>query len=151
MPPGCSRPSPICSPTPPNTRRAAEHVTLHAEPIDGQVIINVRDTGVGIPSEELDKVFDLFVQSDHTLHRSDGGMGIGLTLVRSIVEMHNGRVAAHSDGPGCGSQFELEFPRLKGTQGGAKDRSRRMPARPLRLCEGEAASSSSKTRTMHAI
>jgi two-component system, chemotaxis family, CheB/CheR fusion protein len=88
-------------------------ISLEAFAEDGEVVFRVRDTGVGIPSDKLEAVFDLFVQSDHTLDRSDGGMGIGLTLVRSIVEMHNGRVVARSEGPGLGSEFELRLPRIE--------------------------------------
>lgn len=76
-----------------------------------QVVLRVRDTGEGIPKNMLKSIFDLFVQAGGTLDRSDGGMGVGLTLVRSLVEMHNGSVAAHSDGPGKGSQFVVRLPR----------------------------------------
>lgn len=92
-------------------------VSLHARPDNGEVLFTVRDTGVGLPPDKLESIFDLFVQSDHTLHRSDGGMGIGLTLVRSIVEMHSGRVTAHSKGPGQGSTFEIRLPRLESPLG----------------------------------
>ena len=64
--------------------------------------IRVRDDGAGIPSEVLDSIFDLFVQSSRTLDRSAGGLGVGLTLVRSLVAMHGGTVTAHSDGVGQG-------------------------------------------------
>lgn len=86
-------------------------VWLRAWTENGEIILSLRDSGVGIPADKLDTIFDLFVQSDDTLHRSDGGMGIGLTLVRSIIEMHNGQVTAHSDGPGRGSTFEVRLPR----------------------------------------
>ncbi len=86
-------------------------VSLEAKADQGEIVILVKDSGVGIPSDDLESIFDLFVQSDHTLDRSNGGMGIGLTLVRSIVEMHNGRVAVKSDGVGKGSSFEIRLPR----------------------------------------
>lgn len=92
---------------------AGGNVTLRAEANDQQVIFTVKDSGVGIPASELDSIFDLFVQSNLTLHRSDGGMGIGLTLVRSIIEMHSGKVSVQSDGPGEGSIFTICLPRLK--------------------------------------
>lgn len=76
-------------------------------------IINVRDTGIGIPSNMLSAVFELFTQVNRTLDRSQGGLGIGLTLVRQLVEMHGGTVAAHSDGPGCGSEFTVTLPTLQ--------------------------------------
>jgi CheY-like chemotaxis protein len=70
-----------------------------------EVVITVRDNGIGISPELLPHIFDMFTQADQTLSRSRGGLGIGLTLVRSLVEMHHGRVWAHSDGPGQGSEF----------------------------------------------
>jgi two-component system CheB/CheR fusion protein len=77
---------------------------------DGEAVIRVRDTGVGMTPEMLTRAFDLFVQSDQTLDRSDGGMGVGLTLVRAIVELHGGRVTAYSAGPGQGSEFVVRLP-----------------------------------------
>src|SRR5262249_55972409 len=68
------------------------------------------DTGIGIPSEMLRGVFDLFVQVDHSLERAQGGLGIGLTLVRRLVEMHGGTVDAFSAGSGRGSQFTVRLP-----------------------------------------
>ena len=73
-------------------------------------IIRVRDTGMGIPASMLGKVFDMFTQMDRTLDRADGGLGIGLTLVRRLVEMHDGTVQALSDGPGMGSEFIVRLP-----------------------------------------
>jgi two-component system CheB/CheR fusion protein len=90
-------------------------VGLDVFPEDGHVVLRVSDTGAGISPENLDSIFELFVQCDQTLSRSRGGMGVGLTLVRSIVEQHAGRVTAHSDGPGQGSRFEIRLPRLKET------------------------------------
>ena len=75
-------------------------------------VIRVRDTGVGIPPEMLSKVFELFAQVDRSLDRSQGGLGIGLTLVRSLVEMHGGTVAADSEGPGRGSEFVVRLPAI---------------------------------------
>src|SRR5262249_40856484 len=74
------------------------------------VVIRVRDNGTGIAPELLPHIFDMFTQADQTLSRSRGGLGIGLTLVRSLVEMHHGRVAAHSRGPGLGSEFAVRLP-----------------------------------------
>jgi PAS domain S-box-containing protein len=82
-----------------------------------EVLVNVRDTGFGIPAELLPHVFDLFTQADSTLARSQGGLGIGLTLVQSLVEMHGGRVTAHSDGPGKGSEFVVSLPICADTTG----------------------------------
>jgi two-component system CheB/CheR fusion protein len=70
----------------------------------------VSDNGAGIPSHVIDSVFDLFVQARHTLDHADGGLGVGLTLVRALVEMHGGTVNAHSDGDGKGSEFTVRLP-----------------------------------------
>ncbi len=78
-----------------------------------QAVLTVRDTGVGIEKELLPRVFDLFTQSSRALDRSQGGLGIGLTLVQRLVEMHAGSVSAHSDGLGCGSTFEVRLPRVQ--------------------------------------
>jgi len=72
----------------------------------------VKDEGAGIPPELLPRVFDLFVQGEHTLARSQGGLGIGLTLVRRVVEMHNGAVSASSPGKGKGTEFTIRLPVL---------------------------------------
>lgn len=73
-------------------------------------VIRVRDNGMGIPKEMLDSVFDLFVQSSRTLDRAEGGLGVGLTLVRGLVGKHGGTVSARSDGPGKGSEFTVRLP-----------------------------------------
>jgi CheY-like chemotaxis protein/two-component sensor histidine kinase len=74
------------------------------------VLISVRDTGTGISAEMLPRVFDLFTQVDHSSVRAQGGLGIGLTLAKSLVEMHGGTLEAHSDGPGKGSEFVVRLP-----------------------------------------
>ena len=74
--------------------------------INGEnVVIAVKDNGEGIPEPMVEKIFDLFYQSDETLDRSQGGMGVGLTLVKRLVEMHNGSVRVESEGSGKGSLF----------------------------------------------
>jgi signal transduction histidine kinase/DNA-binding response OmpR family regulator len=75
-------------------------------------VVRVRDTGVGLPPETLSSVFDLFTQVDRSLDRAQGGLGIGLTLVRRLVELHGGRVEAHSAGAGQGSEFIVTLPCL---------------------------------------
>jgi PAS domain S-box-containing protein len=85
-------------------------IELSAERAGGEAVIRVRDNGVGIEPELLPKVFDLFTQASRSLDRSQGGLGIGLTLVRSLVEMHGGTVSAHSEGPGRGSEFMIRLP-----------------------------------------
>ena len=76
----------------------------------GEAVVRVRDTGAGIPAGMLETIFDLFVQSDRTLDRADGGMGVGLTLVRALVAMHGGTVTARSKGVGRGSEFVVRLP-----------------------------------------
>ena len=73
-------------------------------------VLRVRDNGIGIGAALLPKVFDLFVQGDRSLDRTEGGLGIGLTLVRRLVEMHGGSVAAFSEGAGDGSEFVVRLP-----------------------------------------
>ncbi|HET9934259.1 MAG TPA: chemotaxis protein CheB [Polyangiaceae bacterium] len=73
-------------------------------------LVRVRDNGMGIPKEMLDSVFELFVQSSRTLDRAEGGLGVGLTLVRGLVAKHGGTVVARSDGPGKGSEFLVRLP-----------------------------------------
>jgi histidine kinase/DNA gyrase B/HSP90-like ATPase len=76
------------------------------------VTVRVRDTGVGIDAAVLPRVFDLFVQEDRSLDRRHGGLGIGLTLVKRLVELHGGTVEAHSEGPQWGSEFIVQLPVL---------------------------------------
>jgi signal transduction histidine kinase len=75
-----------------------------------EAVIRVTDNGVGISQELLPQIFELFVQSDRTLDRSQGGLGIGLSVVQRLVEMHGGKVSASSPGPGLGSSFEIRLP-----------------------------------------
>ena len=77
---------------------------------NGQAVISVRDTGIGIESELLPNIFELFTQSARSLDRAQGGLGIGLTLVQRLVELHDGSITAHSEGPGEGSLFIVRLP-----------------------------------------
>jgi PAS domain S-box-containing protein len=79
---------------------------------DNEVSIVVRDNGIGMPAELVDSVFELFAQVKRTSDRTKGGLGIGLALVKGLVELHGGRVSAHSAGIGLGSVFRVVFPRL---------------------------------------
>jgi PAS domain S-box-containing protein len=88
-------------------------ITLSARREGAQAIVSVRDTGDGISAEALPRVFDLFMQAERTYDRAQGGLGIGLTLVRSLVHMHGGAVEARSDGPGRGSTFSVRLPLAK--------------------------------------
>ncbi len=93
-------------------------VALTAERAGDEAVIRVRDNGIGIRADLLPKVFDLFVQSEQPLDRAQGGLGIGLTLVRQVVELHGGRVEASSGGAGRGSEFTVRLPALPGAADG---------------------------------
>ena len=86
------------------------HIELTVTPCDQDVTITVKDNGMGIPTSMLPKVFELFTQVDRTLERSQGGLGIGLTLVQRLVELHGGKVTAASGGYGQGSEFTVNLP-----------------------------------------
>ena len=86
------------------------HITLSARRRDDLCEVSVRDTGIGIPSDMLARVFDMFTQIPHAIERSQGGLGIGLTLVKRLVELHGGQVEAKSVGPGLGSEFIVRLP-----------------------------------------
>jgi len=75
-----------------------------------QAVVQVCDTGAGIPKEILPHLFEPFMQADHTLARSRGGLGLGLAMVRGLVELHGGEVSAHSEGVGKGAEFTVRFP-----------------------------------------
>ncbi len=85
-------------------------ITLSVEHTADQVFLRVRDTGIGIEPDQLTRVFDLFTQVGRTTHRAQGGLGIGLSLVRNLVEMHGGRVWAESAGRGQGTTFTVQLP-----------------------------------------
>jgi PAS domain S-box-containing protein len=91
------------------TERGGE-IRLTARAQGGQAIISVKDNGIGIPREMLGHVFDMFTQIDPSLERAQGGLGIGLTLVKRLVEMHGGAIDAQSEGPGRGSEFVVRLP-----------------------------------------
>jgi PAS domain S-box-containing protein len=86
------------------------HIRLTARREGDEAVLRVRDDGIGIAPDMLAKVFDLFVQVDHAATRSQGGLGIGLTLVKNLVGMHRGTVEAHSEGVGKGSEFVVRLP-----------------------------------------
>lgn len=86
------------------------HVWLTAEEQEGRAIVSVRDTGIGISEENLGHIFEMFSQASPALERSQGGLGIGLALVRGLVELHGGAIEAHSGGSGLGSEFIVRLP-----------------------------------------
>lgn len=86
------------------------HIVLTAERSGSEVQIRVRDDGIGIPPELMPRIFNLFTQLERTSGPTQSGLGIGLALVQRLIEMHGGSVAAHSDGPGRGSEFVIRIP-----------------------------------------
>ena len=93
-------------------------IDLVVEQQDQEAVITVRDPGIGIPPHMLTEVFELFSQGERTLDRAQGGLGIGLSLVKTVVEMHGGRVSAHSEGVDRGSEFVIRLPCLLEPAGG---------------------------------
>jgi CheY-like chemotaxis protein len=85
-------------------------IWLSAEQRGSDAIVKVKDTGIGIPAGKLPRVFDMFAQVEESLGRSQGGLGLGLTLVKRLTEMHDGSVEVKSDGPGQGSEFTVRLP-----------------------------------------
>jgi PAS domain S-box-containing protein len=85
-------------------------VALSARVVSRELVIRVRDEGIGIPPNDIPAMFQLFAQGDRTLARAEGGLGIGLTVVKLLVEMHGGSVAAASEGVDCGSEFTVRLP-----------------------------------------
>jgi Histidine kinase-, DNA gyrase B-, and HSP90-like ATPase len=100
------------------------------------VVFRVRDDGVGIAPELLPQMFELFAQGSRSLARSEGGLGIGLTLVKSLAELHGGTVAAFSEGAGTGSEFVVRLPSARGkaaARASPEDGPTSKPARCLRV------------------
>ena len=95
---------------------AGGQIWLTAQTDGREVVISVRDTGVGIPADMLPNVFEMFTQVDRSLSRSQGGLGIGLTLSRSLVQLHGGTIIARSPGAGRGSEFIVRLPRALAEQ-----------------------------------
>ncbi|HEX6175162.1 MAG TPA: PAS domain S-box protein [Candidatus Binatia bacterium] len=87
-------------------------IWLTAQRQSDRATISVRDSGIGIPPDMLPRIFEMFTQVEHSTGRTQGGLGIGLTLVRSLVEMHGGNIEARSTGPGRGSEFIIQLPLL---------------------------------------
>ncbi|MGG7606874.1 GAF domain-containing protein [Massilia sp. BKSP1R2A-1] len=117
----------------------AGRITLRLESSDGRMVLTVSDNGSGMPAELVPNVFDLFTQGARTLARSQGGLGLGLTLVKRLVELHQGEVGAASDGVGQGSSFTVTLPCAEapcdGMPGpaGQVEEDGAVLARPLRL------------------
>jgi len=113
------------------------HLWLTVERRGDQAQIRVRDDGMGIPSEMLPKIFDMFTQVDRNLKQSQGGLGIGLTLVRRLIEMHDGTVEAASEGVGRGCEFVVSLPlaealSMEQRNGQPKEQSNNIAKAPIR-------------------
>jgi PAS domain S-box-containing protein len=89
-------------------------IWVTAERRGAEVVVSVKDTGSGIPSDKLEGIFEMFTQVDRSPHRSQGGLGIGLTLVKRLVQMHGGSIDVKSEGVGHGSEFVVRLPLLAG-------------------------------------
>lgn len=115
-------------------------IRMSVEQDGNEAVIHVRDNGVGIAAAMLPKIFDLFTQVDGTLSRSYGGLGIGLALVRTLVELQDGRVQAQSAGLGKGSEFTVKLPAVGGvslTEPSTVLAAIKRPERPLRILIAE--------------
>jgi len=119
-------------------------VTVYVGPDGSDAVVRVSDQGVGIPPEMLPKIFDLFVQAHHTIDRSRGGLGIGLTLVKRLTELHGGSIHAASDGEARGSTFTVRLPRVSapahdgnglGKSGNGEDLRRNFESRRVLLVD----------------
>jgi CheY-like chemotaxis protein len=89
------------------------HIRVHTRRSDSVAVVTISDDGAGIPRELLPRIFDLFVQGDRTLDRAQGGLGIGLSVLKKLIEMHGGEVSARSPGVGHGSSFEIRLPLIE--------------------------------------
>ncbi|HKS08156.1 MAG TPA: PAS domain S-box protein, partial [Pyrinomonadaceae bacterium] len=98
-------------------------ISLTAKRDGDEVVVTVKDNGAGIPPDKLDSIFDMFMQVDRTAERSQGGLGIGLTLVKRLVEMHGGSIEPRSAGEGMGSEFVVRLPILSEPTNAGRDGS----------------------------
>jgi CheY-like chemotaxis protein len=104
----------------------------------GEVVLTVRDNGMGIPPDLLPRVFELFVQGKQAIDRAKGGLGLGLAIVRTVVELHGGRVSAHSAGPERGTEFRVVLPALDGAAAGTPPSSQSEGSAPRPAREAKA-------------
>jgi PAS domain S-box-containing protein len=107
------------------------NIALQMEVDSRQVSISISDDGIGIDADLLPRVFDLFTQAERTSDRSQGGLGIGLALVKSLVELHGGKVSVFSEGQGTGSKFVIALPCLSGTE----EQVHSKDSAPVQYCE----------------
>ena len=112
-------------------------IELAAARAGDAVEFRVADTGIGIPADKLGEVFEPFSQVDTALDRAQGGLGIGLAIVRRLVELHGGTVMAHSDGPGRGSRFTVRLPLMGNPEPGTRSDGADTPGPPLPVPHSE--------------
>jgi CheY-like chemotaxis protein/two-component sensor histidine kinase len=105
-------------------------IRLTAEREGSDLLVSVKDTGIGIAADELPRIFQMFSQVDSALERSQGGLGIGLTLVKRLVEMHGGRIEARSEGLGQGAEFFVRLPVVVGAAGAEAEGGNGEPVAP---------------------
>ena len=122
-------------------------IELAASREGGEVVVRVADTGLGIPPGMLDEVFEMFTQVNRTLDRSQGGLGIGLALVKRMVELHGGTITAESPGLGKGSTFTVRLPLVEACAGPTEARSTAETPSVSRRCPAAACWSSMTTWT----
>ncbi|HEU4375877.1 MAG TPA: ATP-binding protein, partial [Telluria sp.] len=92
-------------------------IAVHLDERDGVATVTVTDNGIGLHADFMPRLFDLYVQAERTADRTGGGLGLGLALVKNLVEAHGGTVTAHSDGAGHGSTFSVRLPVLAAVAG----------------------------------
>jgi signal transduction histidine kinase len=114
-------------------------IAIKVEASEGDAMLTISDSGRGIPADLIDKVFDPFVQGGQTADRAQGGLGLGLALVKTIVELHGGTVSARSEGGGLGSKFTVQVPRIREAAGvetaGQPRAGERIPSRRILIIE----------------
>ena len=91
-------------------------IAISAQAVDDHLVLQVIDNGIGLDPHIMSTLFEMFTQSERTIDRSDGGLGVGLALVKGLIELHGGSVNAASDGPGCGSTFTVKLPLAASSQ-----------------------------------
>jgi CheY-like chemotaxis protein/nitrogen-specific signal transduction histidine kinase len=114
-------------------------ISIHVSSTEDSVKVEISDTGAGISAEFMPRLFDLFAQADRTLDRAEGGLGIGLSVVKKLVEMHGGRISARSEGLGYGSTFEVTLPRVEAPVSAEEQaRSAAAPSRRILIVDDNA-------------
>jgi CheY-like chemotaxis protein len=108
------------------------HISLTGESHGGEVVLSVTDNGIGIPTDMIPRIFEMFTQLDPSLDRSAGGLGIGLAVAKQLVELHGGTIAASSPGLGKGSEFVVHLPILIDRAGGESARVETAVPSPVR-------------------